>query len=244
MDPTTISAGVEARSVDASCGIDWWGKAWKLLTRDALIWVVMAVLFMVIMIVLGFVPLLGSIAASVLLPVFVGSWMLAARKVQGGAALEVGDLFLGFKDQVKPLLVLGALFFAVSVVIALIGGALGMSAVMGLMMGGSRYTTGGTMAALGAGMLALLVMVVLGFLAAMAMWFAPALVVLRGIAPVDALKASFAANLKNIVPFLVYSVIGFVASIVASIPFGLGWLVLTPVMLLSLYVSYQDVFGA
>lgn len=31
--------------------------------------------------------------------------------------------------------------------------------------------------------------------------------------------------------------------IVASIPFGLGWVVLVPVVLLTVYVLYKDVFG-
>jgi len=30
---------------------------------------------------------------------------------------------------------------------------------------------------------------------------------------------------------------------VASIPFGLGWIVLGPVLLLTTYTSYKDVFG-
>jgi uncharacterized membrane protein len=77
----------------------------------------------------------------------------------------------------------------------------------------------------------------------MAIWFAPALVVLRGMAPVDAIKASFAASMKNIVPFVVFGVLYIIAAIVASIPFGLGWIVLVPVLLLTAYVSYQDVFG-
>jgi uncharacterized membrane protein len=37
-------------------------------------------------------------------------------------------------------------------------------------------------------------------------------------------------------------VIYIVASIVASIPFGLGWLVLVPVSLLAAFVSYREVF--
>jgi hypothetical protein len=37
-------------------------------------------------------------------------------------------------------------------------------------------------------------------------------------------------------------VILFVAAILASIPFGLGWLVLGPVVAASLYTSYRDVF--
>ena len=99
------------------------------------------------------------------------------------------------------------------------------------------------MAALGAGFFALVVGLLLGALVAMAFWFAPALVVFRNLAPVDAAKASFAANLKNLFAFLVFGVIYLVAAIVASIPFGLGWIVLIPVSLLAVYVSSKDVFG-
>ncbi len=63
-------------------------------------------------------------------------------------------------------------------------------------------------------------------------------------APVEAMKASFAACLKNTVPFLVYGALYLVAAIVASIPFGLGWIVLVPVLMLTMYVSYKDIFGS
>ena len=99
------------------------------------------------------------------------------------------------------------------------------------------------MAALSAGFAALVVGLVLGSLVAMAFWFAPALVVFRNLAPVDAAKASFAANLKNLLAFLVFGAVYLVAAIVASIPFGLGWIVLIPVSLLAVYVSSKDVFG-
>jgi uncharacterized membrane protein len=140
--------------------------------------------------------------------------------------------------------VLGALLLAASVLIFLVVGALGFGAVMGMAAGGSQHSAGGVMAALGAGMVALLVGLVLGALLAMAFWFAPALVVFRNVAPVEAVRASFAANLKNLLAFLVFGVVYFVAAIVASIPFGLGWLVLVPLSVLTVYVSYKDVFGA
>ena len=38
--------------------------------------------------------------------------------------------------------------------------------------------------------------------------------------------------------------VGIVLAIVASIPFGLGWLVLGPVFAASVYASYKDIFGA
>jgi len=234
----------EPRAVDAGRGINWWTDGWALFTRNAGMWIVLGLVLLVILIALSVIPLLGALVASLLLPVFAGGWMLAARKVEAGGALEVGDLFAGFKDKLTPLLVLGALLLVGTAVIAAVVGALGFGAAMGVVAGGAQQSAAGMMAAMGAGMLALLVGLALSLLVAMAIWFAPALVVFRNVAPVDALKASFAASLKNIVPFLLYSVIYFVAAIVASIPFGLGWIVLVPVLLLTVYTSYGDVFGA
>jgi uncharacterized membrane protein len=67
-------------------------------------------------------------------------------------------------------------------------------------------------------------------------------VVFHGQSAAQAMKASFVACLKNIVPFLVYGVLTFLLAILASIPFGLGWLVLGPVLAGSLYAGYRDIF--
>jgi uncharacterized membrane protein len=69
-------------------------------------------------------------------------------------------------------------------------------------------------------------------------------VVLRKTPPVEALQLSWAASLKNLMAFLVFGLIYIVASIVASIPFGLGWILLLPVSMLAVFVSYRDVFEA
>jgi len=239
----TTGQTAEARVVDPARGVAWWSEAWALFTKSAGMWIVLGVILLIIFIVLSVIPLLGSLAASLLAPVFAGSWMLAARKVEAGGVPDVGDLFTCFQDKLAPLLVLGALLLAATIVIVLAAGALGFGAMMGVMAGGAHRDAGGMLAAMGAGMLALLVALALGLLVAMAVWFAPALVVFRNVAPVDALRASFAASLKNVVAFLLYGAIYLVAAIVASIPFGLGWIVLIPVGLLSVYVSYKDVFG-
>ena len=235
----------EPRVVDAGRGVGWWGDTWALFTRRAALWVVLGLLLLVILIVLSVIPLLGTLVASLLLPVFAGSWMLAARKVETGGTLEVGDLFSAFRgDKLTPLLVLGALMLGATVLIGLVAGGFGLGATIGMIAGGANHSIGTVLAALGAGLLALLVVLALGTLVTMAVWFAPALVMFRGTPPVDALKASMAASLKNLVPFMLYGMIYIVASIVASIPFGLGWIVLLPVTLLSVYVSYKDAFGA
>jgi uncharacterized membrane protein len=192
--------------------------------------------------VLGFIPAIGTVAASLLAPVFIGGWLLSARKVDAGGTLEAGDLFAGFKDKLQPLLLLGLLLLAAALVIGLLVAALGFGSALGAMMGGA-HGSAGMAAAMGAGMLAMTVITVLGFVVATAFWYAPALVVFRDVAPMEAAKASFYASLKNVVAFLLYGILYIVAAIVASIPFGLGWIVLIPVVMLSIYVSYKDVFG-
>lgn len=238
------NAGSEPRTVDAGRGVTWWTEAWALFAKNIGMWVLLSLTMLVIYIVLTFIPFIGTLVGSLLVPVFIGGWMLAARKLEAGGALEVGDLFSGFKDKLTPLIVLGALLLAATIVIGVVVGALGIGAMGGMMAGGAHNSAGGMMAAAGTGLFALLVALVLGFAVALAMWFAPALVVFRDMPPVDALKASVSASLKNIAPFLIYGLLYIVAAIVASIPLGLGWIVLVPVALLTVYVSYKDIYEA
>ncbi|GAB4478915.1 MAG: hypothetical protein OHK0044_26100 [Burkholderiaceae bacterium] len=242
MDEANASQALP-RTVDAGRGIGWWSDAWTLFAKNPGVWIVLALIMIAIYIGLHFIPFVGGIAGSLILPPLAAGWLLAARKVERGGTLEIGDLFAGFTDKLTPLLVVGALLLVAGLVIMLIAGALGFGAGMGMFMDGARHGAGGMMAAFGAAMLALLVAVALATLLAMALWFAPALVVFRDVAPVDAMKRSFAACLKNIVPFLLYGVVYVLAAVVASIPFGLGWIVLLPVLMLTAYTSYKDVFG-
>jgi uncharacterized membrane protein len=61
-------------------------------------------------------------------------------------------------------------------------------------------------------------------------------------APVAALKASFSANLKNWLVMLVFGLIVLVLCFFATLPMGLGFLVLMPVLYGALYASYKDIF--
>jgi len=241
---TTSTDPNEPRSVDGGRGVTWWTDAWALFTKNAAIWIVLGLILFIILVVLAFIPIVGQLASALLLPVFAGSWMLAARKLESGGTLEAVDLFSAFKsDKVTPLIVVGALFLAMMVVVLLVMSVLGFGGAMGMMAGGAMGSGKGMMAGMGVGMLGMLIGLVLFMLVTMALWFAPPLVVLRGVAPLDSMRLSFAASMKNIVPFLLWGLIYLIASIVATIPFGLGWLVLGPVLMLTMYVSYKDVFG-
>ena len=93
-------------------------------------------------------------------------------------------------------------------------------------------------------MLSLLLSLALSVPAVMAIWFAPALVFFNNMQPVEALKASFEACMKNVLAFLVYGLIVLVLAFFAALPVGLGFLVLIPVLAGSVYAAYRDVFVA
>jgi len=237
------TAGV--RSVDAGRGLGWWTDAWALFLKNPGMWIVLGLVMGIIFIVLAFIPILGALALALLAPVFTGSWMLAARKAAGGGTIEIGDLFSAFKsERMGSLIVIGALLLAVVFVLGLLMFLFGAGAAIGVGAGASAGSAGGALAAAGMGLVMLLVSFVVGIAIGMAFWFAPGLVILGGLAPVDAIKGSFAGSLKNIVPFILYAVIYVVAAIIASIPFGLGWLALLPLLMLTIFVSYRDIYGA
>jgi hypothetical protein len=229
------------RAVGAGQGWAWIADGFGLFKKAPGIWIALVVILFVILIVLAFIPLLGAVATFLLMPVFIGGLILGCRALQGGGELEVGHLFAGFdKAHAGNLIVLGALAIGGWVIVMLpVIAIVGAGAVVGLLRGDAA----GVAAMGGSLMLAWLVALALSIPIYMALWFAPALVVLRRMAPVPALRESFLGCLKNIVPFFVYSIVFLVLGILASIPLGLGWLVLGPVTVASVYTAYRDIFG-
>jgi hypothetical protein len=233
----------EGRGVPPGRGWQWIADAWAFtgLQRGTFIGVLL--LLLLIAVVLGLVPLLGAIASSLLTPVFVGGFLLGCDAVRRGERLEVGHLFAGFQTHASKLIGLGALSLAVIVAMTVVLVAI-FGTTVGSMFLGEQPSPEQLEAGLAASMLAVLAMLALTIPWYMAVWFAVPLIVFERSDVVPALRTSFFACLKNIVPFLVYGIAIFVLGIAASIPFMLGWLLLGPVMMVSIYLSYRDVFYA
>ena len=169
--------------------------------------------------------------------------------IDRGGQLTISHLFASFSDRLQPLIIVGLLYLVGSLVILVVIGCMliaviGMSGIGALFSGDPMQAGFTALATFGIGAtLAVLVGLLLGIPLTMAYWFAPALVVLRNDEPFAAMKTSFHACLVNIMTMLVYSLLGIVFAIVASIPLMLGWLVLAPVFAGSVYASYKDIFG-
>ncbi len=229
----------DGRTVDAGRGIEWLKQGWQLFMKNPGIWIAIAVILLVIMIVLQYIPLIGGLAANFLSPVFAGGILLGCKSLSEGGEFGIDTLLAGFKEKAGSLVLVGVFYLV---------GMIAILAVVFFIGGGAALTGGlvgrgpGVGIALGGFFIAMLVFLALLVPLVMAIWFAPALVVFRDVAPLAAMKSSFSACLKNIVPFLVYGVIAFVLFIVALIPFGLGLLVMVPVAMGSLYASYAEIF--
>jgi hypothetical protein len=228
------------RAVGAGQGWTWIADGFGLFKKAPGMWIALVIVLIVILLVLAFIPLLGAVATFLLMPLFLGGLMLGCRALQGGGGLEVGHLFAGFKEHTGNLIVLGALAIGGWIIVMLpVIAIVGAGTLFGLMRGDAA----GAAAMGGSFLLAWLVAMALSIPIYMALWFAPALVVLRGLAPVAAIKESFFGCLKNMVPFLIYGIVLLVLGIVAAIPLGLGWLVLGPVAIASVYTAYRDIYG-
>jgi uncharacterized membrane protein len=229
------------RGVGSGHGWDWIVSGWELFKKQPGMWIGIVVVAMILFFVMAFIPLVGSLASMVLGPVFAGGVMLGCKALDEGGSLEFGHLFAGFRDKLGALAAVGAIYLVAVIVIALVVGLVTGAGIFALMSGGDPGA-GATAGAVMGLLLAVLLMLALLVPVFMAMWFAPALVVLQERGAVDAMKESFAGCLKNIVPFLIYGVVLFVASIIAAIPLGLGYLVLLPVAAGSVYTAYRDIY--
>ena len=230
------------RGVSAGRGGSWIGEAWGLFRQAPGTWIGIIVVLAVIFVAIGLIPVVGSLVTMVLGPIFTAGIMLGCRALDEGGELAFGHLFAGFRERGGTLAAVGAVYLVATVAILFLVVLL-TGASMTAMLGGSpdpqAADPGAMMATMG---LAFLVMAALMIPLVMAIWLAAPLVVFHEHGAIEAMKASFFGCLKNILPFLVYGILMFVLSIVATIPIGLGWLVLGPVLAASIYTAYRDIY--
>ncbi|MBI1732839.1 MAG: hypothetical protein HYR49_08745 [Gammaproteobacteria bacterium] len=234
------------RTVGTERGMGWVADGFDYFRRSAGIWIAITVVWLVIFIVLGFLPFIGSLLSPLLTPVFAAGVLLGCKALDEGGELKLDHLFRGFSTHTASLILLGALYL-VSVMVLLIFMVIlafvllgGMDTLTQLMEGKPEQLLGNLP------MLAVVTLIGLGLYVPilMALWFAPALVALGGTGVADAVSASFHGCLRNIMPFLIWGVVMLVLCLLALIPFGLGLLVLVPMVWAGTYVAYKDIFSA
>lgn len=243
---------MEPRSVKATQGWRWITAGYTLFFKNPLIWVVFFLIYFFLAFVLTFlIPVVGAPIWALLDPMLIAGFMIACRALEVGEEMEIAQLFAGFRTHARPLAAVGAYYLAGKVL------AISVAAFIAtVVMGGGlpeldiaealKNQDQAALMAMGQHLLVIMLFFMAFLLPLlMAYWFAPALVVFDGLAPMEAMKLSFRACLRNLWPFLVYGVAALALIALGSIPFMLGLIIVVPILAAtSIYAGYRDLFVA
>ena len=224
-------------------GIAWLTESFGWFRAAPLGWIVAVILLVVLHTLLQTVPLLGAIASLILGPVFTGGLMIGCRAQEEGLGFEIGHLFAGFSRNAGSLAAVGAAYLGMIVAISLVvglwmfvlGGAASLAALQSTPAALSAAQV--TLAVVG-----LLIGLALFVPALAAIWLAPPLVALHDVPALAAMRMSLAGCLGNLPAFLLYGVLLLILAVLAAIPFMLGFLILLPMMIISIYTAYRDIY--
>jgi uncharacterized membrane protein len=228
--------------VAATNGFKWIGKGWWHFKQAPLSWIAVMVIWLVLIFVISLIPILGALAVNVLTPVLIAGLMIGCNEQDQGEDFSISYLFAGFSNNAGQSIMVGVFYLIFIFLIgigfaALMFGSIGELAsqqadpeAMAMMFFSPSFIIGVLVASL------LFIPVIMAYL------FAPALVALEDMSAWEAMKASFMGCLKNILPFLLYSLAAIGLMIVGSIPFGLGLLIVSPILIAAIYAAYRDIY--
>lgn len=233
---------MEARQVRGRQGLQWILSGFYLFRQAPLVWILLCFTLLLIAMTLELLPLLGKFIFTLISPVFMAGIMVGCRSQIRGDQLEIVHLFVGFKRNTAQLITLGGMYLIGQVLIIGVFMMIGGSSLVDMLLYGKRFDERELMEVMDNALSASLAGLLLTIPLMMAMWFAPLLIMFENMPPVIAMRKSFFACLKNIIPFQIYAIILIVLLVLAIMPFGLGLIIWIPTVFASIYVSYEDIF--
>lgn len=234
---------MEAQRLQAGRGWEWIKQGYALFIKAPLLWIVLLLICLSAVIAIAAIPFIGEPLVSLLMPALVVGLMAGCRALHNGEELELAHLFSGFHKHTSPLVTLGGISLVAQYLIFGVMLLVGGGTLVSILMGNTDVAdpTIISKALMGAGLAGLIGLTLFSVLI-MATQFSPMLVYFNNAPPVPAMKLSLQAFTHNIMPMLVYTLSLMALALLASLPMMLGWLVLLPVIFLSLYAAYSDIF--
>jgi len=230
---------VQTQSIEATSGWRWIVDGFGLFLRKPIVWVALAAAWLLLALALLAIPTLGQLVLYLVTPALGGGLLMGCRALERGEDLRVSHLFAAIRSHPAPLITIGGVY--------LIGNVLTFGAFM--LLGGGKIIAIALERASEPGapppdvpsdpLLAIFLLLPVF----MAVIFAPALVVFRGVPALEAMKMSFMACGRNLLPILFFLVLSALLAILAMLPYGLGALVWIPVYGGAVYRAYQALFG-
>lgn len=231
----------EGRTCQAGAGWRWYGVAWRLFKAQPFAWWGVLLITFGVLVVMSMIPLV-NLLTTVAFPIAAAGLGSCARSLIKDGRFEIGQVFDGLKRRPGALLMIGLfylLFMVVSMGLVLLLGAGSMS---GMFLGNVAERQMAMQQMFSAGAFIVLIYFAAIAVGMSAIIFAPYLIHEHNIPAPQAMMMSFKACFKNIPASLVWILSYIFWAIVATIPIGLGWLVLIPVLFLTGYVAYREIF--
>jgi uncharacterized membrane protein len=238
----------EIQKVPASHGWLWIRHGYRLIMRNPLQSFSRAMVFALGLFLVMLIPMGGVLLAMLIMPVLMAGYMRVCRALEYSEKIEPRFIFAGFQHRTAQLVSLGGMLLLGMIVVSMITLAMGGDALNAMLTTYQKDQDANAlleaMTAPGSGILpGLMTGLGLMFALMLAFQYAPMLVFFDQKTPWEALIASLRGSILNIVPILVYSMImQLVAFALSIIPMGMGWIILLPIGLTSIYVSYRDIF--
>lgn len=234
-----MDANIRVAEVAAGRGFGWLAEAFHLFRKMPAAWLALCLGWIVITFALILVPFIGGVIANFLQPAFFASFAIAAYRQARGESFGMGDLFAGFKRHLRALVNLGALLLIAEIAI------FALMALLGLPMAGAdggSFTVREYVELLKGKEWILALGFVLTVVVKGAVWFAPPLIAFHGMTTMHAIRWSVYAALANLGAMFAYGVALFIIFLIGLIPWAIGLLVVIPMMVISTFIGYREVF--
>ena len=173
-------------------------------------------------------------------PALIGGFMYVGHELDAGRKAEISDLFRAFKQKgkINDFLIIGAISLGLNMLAELVSMGFGVGGIlMGVAAGGDPGP--GVFFSL---FIILVLLLTAAFAIIMLQFYSVPLVMLDNAKPLDAMKSSFFACLRNFLPLTVLSLVILIPLIIAMIPLGLGMIVLAPILYMVQYSSFKDIY--
>ncbi len=243
----TLASSPKSNSAGAAWG--WIKSGFANFKASPLFWIINIILMFVIFIVLSLIPFLGMLVTNILNPVMMGGLMLGTYAVSKGQPMTVEHLFAGFKKNTGSLVTVGVLYLVGIIVLLLLTGAIayftgGFDGFMTLASAQTGQSPDPTqiLAAYSSLKIAGLFYIVMLIPLMFSIIFAPALIVMHDLKPIEAMKLSLLGSVKNILPLIIWFILMTLLFILGAIPLALGLLVVIPMLMASTFAAYQTIF--
>ncbi len=234
---------MDAKKLSAGTGWLWIKQGIYLFKKSPILWVVLTAIAIVGLIGIASIPVVGDPLATLLFPVIFSGLLWGCHALEHDEELELAHLFAGFQRNTQQLITLGGLNLVGQLLIFGVMMLTGGTALVDILMSGTPTDDPAVFAqaTTGAGFAILLGFTLFSVLL-MATQFAPMLVTFDKLSPIAALKASLRSCWRNLIPLSVYGAMMMLFAIAASLPMMLGWFILLPIMVTSIYAAYRGIF--